>query len=49
MNPPSWWPSGVGGVVAVIVLVADVALMAVGREDLTTGLMIGGLAIARLV
>lgn len=41
-------PTGIGALLAVIVLVVDVALLAVGHEPLPEGLMIAGLAVARL-
>jgi hypothetical protein len=41
-------PSGIGAVIAVIVLVLAVVFMAIGKLDFVVGGLIGGLAIARL-
>jgi hypothetical protein len=40
---------GIGWLLAVLVLIADVVLLITGMIDLKLGLLIGGLAIARLV
>lgn len=42
-------PIGIGWVLAVLVLLVDVVLMVIGNIDLKVGLLIGGLAIARLI
>ena len=47
-NPNATWLT-VGAILAVIVLVVDVVFMAIGNVDLKIGLMIAGLAVARLV
>jgi len=41
-------PSGLGAVIALVILVVDVVLLALGQMPLREGLMIGGLAVARL-
>lgn len=42
-------PIGIGWVLAVIVLVVDIVLLVTSQVDLKVGLLIGGLALARLV
>lgn len=42
-------PSGVGAVIAIIVLLVAVVMMVVSQLDLKLGLMISGLAVARLL
>lgn len=44
---PAWVTFG--ALIAIIVLVVDVVFMAIGNIDLKIGLLIAGLAIARLV
>ena len=44
---PPWFT--VGWVLALIVLVIDVVFLAVGQVDMRVGLLIGGLALARLL
>lgn len=41
-------PKGLGAVIAIVVLVVDVVFIALGQMPLREGLMIGGLAVARL-
>lgn len=47
MNIPI--PTGLGAVIAVIVLVLAVVFMAIGKLDIVTGGMLAALAVARLV
>jgi hypothetical protein len=42
------WPSGLGAIVAIIVLVLAIVLMVVGQMDIKTGSLIAALAVARL-
>ena len=44
---PAWFTVGWG--LALIVLVIDVVFMAIGQVDLKIGLLLGGLALARLL
>lgn len=41
-------PSGLGAVIAVIVLILSVVFMAIGQMDLKTGILLAALAVARL-
>lgn len=41
-------PSGIGAVIAVIVLVLAIVFMAIGQMDLKVGILISALAVARL-
>jgi hypothetical protein len=38
----------IGWVIALIVLIVDIILMAIGQMDIRTGALIGGVALARL-
>lgn len=42
-------PVSVGWLIAILVLVIDIVFMATGQIDLKLGLLLGGLAVARLV
>ena len=42
------WPSGLGAVIAIIVLILAVVFMAIGQMDLKVGILIALLAVARL-
>lgn len=42
------WPSGIGAILAVIVLVLVVVFWAIGKMDPVLAGLIGGLAVARL-
>jgi hypothetical protein len=44
---PAWVT--VGWVLALIVLIVDVVFLAIGQIDLRIGLLIGGLALARML
>lgn len=44
---PAW--ATVGAVLALIVLVVDIVFLVLGTVDLKVGLLIGGLALARLL
>lgn len=41
-------PSGIGAVIAVIVLILAVVFMAIGQLDLKVGILLAALAVARL-
>lgn len=41
-------PTGIGAVIAVIVLILAVVFMAVGQMDLKVGILLAALAVARL-
>lgn len=47
-NPPPWWPSGLGAILAIIVLILAVVLAIIGRMDVIPAVMFALLAIARL-
>ncbi len=40
---------GLGSLIAIVVLLIAIVLMVIGRLDYTTGLLIAGLAVSRLV
>lgn len=42
------WPTGLGAVIAILVLVLAVVFMALGRLDFVTGGLLAALAVARL-
>lgn len=46
-NSPAWVT--IGALIAIVVLVVDVVFMAIGNIDLKVGLLIAGLAVARLL
>src|SRR5262249_44295549 len=46
-DAPPW--ATIGAILALLVLIVDVALMAIGGIDLKVGLLLAGLALARLV
>ena len=46
-SAPAWATIGWG--IALIVLIVDVVFMAIGSVELKLGLLIGGLAVARLL
>jgi hypothetical protein len=51
VGPPNTAPAWVtiGSLIALVVLVVDVVFMAIGQIDLKLGVLIAGLALARLV
>jgi hypothetical protein len=46
-NSPTWVT--IGAIIAILVLVVDVVFMAIGQIDFKPGILIAGLAVARLV
>lgn len=46
-NAPAWL--GIGWLIALVVLVVDIVLLVLAGIDLKLGLLIGGLAVARLL
>jgi hypothetical protein len=44
---PAW--ATVGWILALLVLLVDIVFMAIGQIDIKVGLLIGGVALARLV
>ena len=47
-NPNTTWLT-IGFIIAILVLVIDVVFLAIGQIDLKPGLLLAGLAVARLV
>jgi hypothetical protein len=46
---PTWGGTAIGAVIALLVLLVDVVLLVTGQIELRLGLLIGGLALARLL
>jgi hypothetical protein len=42
------WPTGLGAIIAIVVLLLAIVFMVLGRMDLVTGSLIAALAVARL-
>jgi hypothetical protein len=46
---PTWGGTVIGGLIALLALLIDIVFMATGQIDLKVGLLIGGVALSRLV
>jgi len=42
------WPTGIGAIIAVVVLILTIVFVVIGQMDLKVGALIAALAIARL-
>jgi hypothetical protein len=42
------WPTGLGAIIAIVVLLLAIVFMVLGRMDLVSGSLIAALAVARL-
>lgn len=42
------WPTGIGAIIAVLILILAIVFVVIGQMDLKVGLLIAGLALARL-